>query len=336
MFEKVEQVAGPDVGLLLHSQFPLQDRQEREKRLANLYGPTGARPKRGIVIGTQVLEQSLDLDFDVMVSDLAPMDYMLQRAGRLHRHAHHDDLRIKAHSKPRLYLNTQLGPDGSLKLSIVDKMIYDEFTLRQTWETLAGRNEINLPADYRLLIEAVYGAAEPALDSLLAKAWRNLQSKMEADIEEADQRLIPMPDPRKPLSKSMGDVEFIEDEDSAAWIAGRTRLGLESVAVIPLVRDGETARLFPTTEKASLNEAASAEMQLQLARRHLRVSRPQAVPALKEAAKPLPRLFTASARLKGYLPLWLDQDGRARLPTKRGVLELTLDPKLGLVIRKGE
>ena len=59
--------------MLLHAQFPLDERQEREIEMVITYGPGHEnRTKKGIVIGTQVLEQSLDLDFDGMVSDLAP------------------------------------------------------------------------------------------------------------------------------------------------------------------------------------------------------------------------------------------------------------------------
>ena len=76
----------PDLNLiLLHSRFPLVQRQEIEEKILNQYGkpsPKVTRPRRGIVIGTQVLEQSLDLDFDLMVTDLAPIDLILQRAGR--------------------------------------------------------------------------------------------------------------------------------------------------------------------------------------------------------------------------------------------------------------
>ena len=87
-----------------------------------------------------------------MVSDLAPIDLLLQRAGRLHRH---DRARPDARATPRVWLNFETTPSGDLKLG-TDRTIYDEFIMRQTRETLAQRALIQLPNDYRTLIEAVY------------------------------------------------------------------------------------------------------------------------------------------------------------------------------------
>src|SRR5690606_15746972 len=71
----------------LTSRLPNGERARVEAELRRLFGEEGTRaPKTGyIVVGTQVLEQSLDLDFDAMASDLAPVDSIVQRAGRLHR-----------------------------------------------------------------------------------------------------------------------------------------------------------------------------------------------------------------------------------------------------------
>ena len=66
----------------------MEDRQEIEDRVLSIYGKgntESVRPAR-ILIATQVVEQSLDLDFDLMISEYAPIDLILQRAGRLHRH----------------------------------------------------------------------------------------------------------------------------------------------------------------------------------------------------------------------------------------------------------
>ena len=72
--------------LILHSAFLAPDRAKIETKLQGLIGKHGKRPKKMIIIGTQVLEQSLDIDFDIMFTDIAPMDLLIQRIGRLHRH----------------------------------------------------------------------------------------------------------------------------------------------------------------------------------------------------------------------------------------------------------
>lgn len=72
---------------LLHSAFIATDRYKKERQLIDSIGKGGKRPQFKIIIGTQVIEQSLDIDFDVLITDLAPMDLLLQRMGRLHRHS---------------------------------------------------------------------------------------------------------------------------------------------------------------------------------------------------------------------------------------------------------
>ncbi|HYU33580.1 MAG TPA: CRISPR-associated helicase Cas3' [Thermoanaerobaculia bacterium] len=79
---------GPERVSLFHSRFTAGDRAEIEAAVLRRFGPqSGAAARRGhVLIATQVIEQSLDIDFDVLVSDLAPIDLLIQRAGRLRRH----------------------------------------------------------------------------------------------------------------------------------------------------------------------------------------------------------------------------------------------------------
>jgi CRISPR-associated endonuclease/helicase Cas3 len=71
---------------LLHARFPAEERALREGVIVALFGKEGPRPERAILVATQVAEQSLDLDFDLLYTDLTPIDLLFQRAGRLHRH----------------------------------------------------------------------------------------------------------------------------------------------------------------------------------------------------------------------------------------------------------
>lgn len=95
----------PDADVdLFHAHFALGDRLDIERRVLASFGKesTGDQRRR-IVIATQVVEQSLDCDWDVMISDLAPADLLIQRAGRLHRHDHRGE-----RPEPVLYV---VGPD---------------------------------------------------------------------------------------------------------------------------------------------------------------------------------------------------------------------------------
>jgi len=316
---------------LLHSQFPLDERQQREQALNDKYGRNGKRPTRGIVVGTQVLEQSLDLDFDVMVSDLAPIDLLLQRAGRLHRH---DRERPVAHGMPRLYVNFQITPDEKLKLG-TDRTIYAEYVMRQTQRILEGRTQIQLPHDYRTLIEAVYADQEPSTDDPLYDAWEDLQNKQRTAVGEAKQRLLPAPHPRDSFAKTAAmKVIFEENESRADWIVAQTRLGELSLNVIAIERDGDFAYVGGENARISVNHEARLDTQRELLRRNLRISHHDAIQAIQEDGdKNVTRLFKESKLLKGYYPLWLT-NGKAELKLDNGILGITLNLQLGLVIEK--
>ncbi|MEU0977702.1 type I-E CRISPR-associated protein Cse1/CasA [Streptomyces griseus] len=78
---------GAEAVTVAHSRFVAADRARNDTVLCERFGPAGDRPAGPhIVVASQVVEQSLDIDFDLLVTDLAPVDLVLQRMGRLHRH----------------------------------------------------------------------------------------------------------------------------------------------------------------------------------------------------------------------------------------------------------
>lgn len=315
---------------LLHSQFPLEERQAREAALNARYGPARRRAEseRGIVVGTQVLEQSLDLDFDAMVSDLAPVDLLLQRAGRLHRHMR---ARPPAHAVPRFWINAPVRADGRLALGS-DRKVYAEYLVRQTARVLTGRDVIELPADYRNLIEAVYGGTAPADDDELADAWQKLRDEQDLAQSKARERLLPAPDPLESFASVAGNrLQFLEDENGAGFIVAQTRLGEKTLEVIPLEREGDLVKLDGMT--LDVHSEPPRDAQRQLLRRALRISQREAVALLeKEGDDRRTELFQAPL-LKRHYPIWL-QDGQARYPLARGELVIRLDANLGLVMVK--
>lgn len=318
--------------LLLHARFPLADRQKIEEQILAKYSKeaNAERPLKGIVIGTQVLEQSLDIDFDVMVTDLAPIDLILQRIGRLHRH--HRPNRPAHHNQPHVYINYELD-DGS-QLRIGADRFYTPYILLKTWQVMEQKisesGTFNLPADYRPLVEAVYDETAPAPDSQFFPEWAKRQKKETVLADEAELRLTKEPNPRRAFWKHDG-LTFREDEESADWVVAQTRYQeRETITVIPLEKiDEENGSLPHTTQSIPLTQPANRQTQLALLQQSVRLSRPEIVNALKATTKPM--LFTESALLKRCYPLWLE-NGHTTIES----LIIQLDPKLGIFIKKEE
>ncbi|MDP2610543.1 MULTISPECIES: CRISPR-associated helicase Cas3' [unclassified Oceanobacter] len=150
--------AGCEIGLL-HSRFTPQDRQANESRWVNLFGHTGW-PQRSscgrILVGTQVLEQSLDIDADFLVSRFAPTDMLLQRIGRLWRHS---DTPRHASALPECWLLTPTmeqaltNPRSAFGLSA---MVYAPYVLCRSLEVWQQQQQLRLPSGIRPLIDQTY------------------------------------------------------------------------------------------------------------------------------------------------------------------------------------
>ncbi|MEN6548709.1 MAG: CRISPR-associated helicase Cas3' [Armatimonadia bacterium] len=142
---------------LYHARYPASERCRREHGVIAGFGKDRSfRPHRAVLVATQVVEQSLDLDFDLMVSELAPIDLLVQRAGRLHRHPHP---RPAALATPELALLTPARDTSGQPVFGATEHVYHPHLLLRTWLLLQGRAALNLPEDTAALVESVYGDA---------------------------------------------------------------------------------------------------------------------------------------------------------------------------------
>lgn len=130
--------------ILLHSSFLAKDRSHIEEQILKTIKN---RPKKLVIIGTQVLEQSLDLDFDVLITDAAPMDLLLQRIGRLWRH---NRKRSDNFTKPVCYVDT----NSKSKAYQTDCFLYSRYLINHTIKLLPDK--IVLTTDIPILIEKTY------------------------------------------------------------------------------------------------------------------------------------------------------------------------------------
>jgi len=134
---------------LYHAQFIAADRMDKEKNLLARIGKksTDAQRAKFIVVGTQVLEQSLDIDFDYLISEICPMDLLLQRIGRLQRHPRHRAPLLRLPECTVIDTGNEAFDKGSCA-------VYAEWLLWRTRKLLPKK--VELPKDIPTLVRKVY------------------------------------------------------------------------------------------------------------------------------------------------------------------------------------
>ncbi|MEU7428797.1 CRISPR-associated helicase Cas3' [Streptomyces sp. NPDC040750] len=229
-------LAGEEL-LLVHARFPGDVREERTALVTGGMGRGGPRPIRRIVVATQVVEQSLDLDADLVISDLAPLALLLQRAGRCWRHENwwtqHGYPGGRGRpgwaDAPRLVVLDPLA--GAGKVPVQWGEVYAEHLLIETSEVMAelDGDTIAIPGDVQELVERVHGDRADRFDwddPAKSAAWSAYRGGEMAARGMADVVVVPRARSLWELHE-MHHLEGAEDEWEAA-----TRLGADSVRLL--------------------------------------------------------------------------------------------------------
>jgi CRISPR-associated endonuclease/helicase Cas3 len=230
--------AGVEVGLF-HARFPFGRRAEIEREAVRAFGKDGPRPRRAVLVATQVVEQSLDLDFDLMATEWAPADLLLQRAGRLHRHDR--DHRPAGLDRPRLWLlDPDAAPSGVPAFG-PSEYVYSRAVLLRSYLALQGVTEVRLPDDIERLVEAVYGdgglpAPDAAWAAALAAARAELDGELAADRAVARRVLVNPPDHPDDILQDFCQQLEEEAPDLHPTLQALTRLGEPTVQLVCLER----------------------------------------------------------------------------------------------------
>lgn len=226
---------------LLHARFARADRNAKEEALLRRFGPPAPenphRPTARAVVATQVIEQSVDVDFDAMLSDLAPVDLLLQRAGRLHRHDRPG--RRHGHDAPVLGV---LMPDTDARhrLDFGNSVyVYDADTLARSAVLVREHPVWELPDACRALVSALYDVGDAAWTherlgadpARLADARARLQARRDAMGRAALRTVLTAPDQMPVMRDPRNDRS-----DAGEFVALTTRYGAHSAAAV-LFRD---------------------------------------------------------------------------------------------------
>lgn len=183
---ELKQKLTDDEIMVFHAGFTMEQKAAIEHKLLERIGKKSQRERNHfIVIGTQVMEQSLDIDLDLLFTDLCPMDLLFQRIGRLHRHTRKRPAKLQ---KPTCLV---LGTDPADGLEEGAKAVYGEYLLMRTRELLP--DQFSLPLDISEYVQNVYDEnfiIDPAAEE---KAFAQYQKVLKEKEQAAQTHCLELP-----------------------------------------------------------------------------------------------------------------------------------------------
>ncbi|MFW6116671.1 MAG: CRISPR-associated helicase Cas3' [bacterium] len=330
---------------LFHARYPFRERLRRETRTLHRFGKNSSRainnspragqakrPRRAVLVATQVIEQSLDLDFDMMVTDIAPTDLLLQRSGRLWRH--HRQNRPTATFGPTLCI---CGPDrrsgAAPDFGSHNEAVYDKHILLRSWLTLQNLDRIAVPQDVEELIEAVYDERDPpaTLNGELQEVWLSTRDELQRKCQKymfqgRRHSILPPEGPHDVLDDS--NLELEEDNPEVhESLQALTRLSGPSLSVICLYgSEGDTYYDREGRCPVNSSEVQDRSTIRELLQCSLSVTGWVARQLIDEL--PTPPTWNRYALLRHHKLLVLGSDGSATI----GSFKLRLDEEYGLLV----
>lgn len=310
----------PEEKMLFHARFTASDRQRITEKVLALFGKdTAKRPEKFILVATQVVEQSLDVDFDHMITEIAPVDLLLQRSGREHRHR-------RRKQNPVLHvLLPDFHSDEDLSFGATD-WIYAKKPLLRTLAFLSGRKVLHLPGDFRKAIECCYGkqvwqqGAVPW--ELIEKADQEWDKETQTLQREGSRFALSPPNRRfyRPIENDpVGD----DSDDGNGWRA-KTRLGANDRTVF-------------LAEETKINSLTGGDLSMDYVRHIYRqtVKLPFYLPVFSPCHS-FAAAVEAKGKLRGLLILPLNFDGIWQGEGKGKTYQVSYNNELGLLAGRVE
>jgi CRISPR-associated endonuclease/helicase Cas3 len=332
LYSRISVIIPEDEITVFHSRYPYYRRAEIEKDILASYGKeTDKRPQRSIVIATQVIEQSLDLDFDLIISDLAPIDLLIQRIGRLHRHSSRFTFQKRPFlfADPKIYLiypnlvNNKIPDFGK------DCFVYEKYLLERTYFALRSKNALVLPDETDELINEVYSQTKSAF--IPDEYWPEIEThffkminKNVNSVYKAENLLIPTP-----KMKIFGSFSSLMNEDerpeSLSLMQVVTRNAPPSVQVVCLNKTESGLQTMNSGYPINFDAEPGYRAAENCLRSSLTISDNEIVNYFLSTQ--VPETWKKSAALRSHFPI-IFTEREAEVAGKK----IVFDPKMGISI----
>jgi CRISPR-associated endonuclease/helicase Cas3 len=266
----------------------------------------------------------LDLDFDLMVTDLAPLDLILQRSGRLHRHKRERPALL---SEPVLWVCEPEEVISNIpKFDYGTEAVYDAHILLRSWLTLKEGEEINIPKDIEGLIESVYDNRDCRNDASeeIRERWSTTSKELKLMLREMQSKAVNVIVPEPLYEDDIFDLCSKRLEEDApeihASLQALTRLAEPSVSLVCL---------YPhQVQEVDLKRSLDLKIVPFLLRHSVTLSNRAVV--WKMLRQEAPSVWQTSALLRHHRLIELDEQGYWR----DSEYEIKLDGEIGIKISK--